>query len=146
MRRAYFALAVAAVALAIPHIVTDVVDTSFYIIDEDTPSDEDAYVLADFGSVESELDGDLTIAVYEDLTISGTVTGDVVVAAGGSVIVTETGFVAGSVRGIARRVDGVLEELVPPTPFEVEPLGAGTLPEADREAIATYLMDEHSGG
>lgn len=104
MRRTYFALALAAVALATPRIVTDVVDTSFYIIDEDTPGDEDAYVLADFGSVESELDGDLTIAVYEDLTISGTVTGDVVVAAGGSVIVTDTGFVGGSVRGVARRV------------------------------------------
>jgi hypothetical protein len=104
MRRTYFALALAAVALAVPRIVTDVVDTSFYIIDEDTPGDEDAYVLADFGSVESELDGDLIIAVYEDLTISGTVTGDVVVAAGGSVIVTDTGFVAGSVRGVARRV------------------------------------------
>ncbi|MDJ0961198.1 MAG: polymer-forming cytoskeletal protein [Acidimicrobiia bacterium] len=103
-RRTYFALALAAVALATPRIVTDVVDTSFYIIDEDTPGDEDAYVLADFGSVESELDGDLTIAVYEDLSISGTVTGDVVVAAGGSVIITDTGFVGGSVRGVARRV------------------------------------------
>lgn len=104
MRRTYFVLAIAAVALATPRIVTDVVDTSFYIIDDDTPGDEDAYVLADFGSVESELDGDLIIAVYEDLTISGTVTGDVVVAAGGSVIVTDTGFVGGSVRGVARRV------------------------------------------
>ena len=103
-RRTYFALALAAVALATPRIVTDIVDTSFYIIDEDTPGDEDAYVLADFASVESELDGDLTIAVYEDLSISGTVTGDVVVAAGGSVIVTDTGYVAGSIRGVARRV------------------------------------------
>ena len=103
-RRTYFALGLVALVVAMPRIVTDVIDTSFYIIDEDTPGDEDAYVLADFGSIESVLDGDLMIAVYEDLTISGTVTGDVVVVAGGSVIVTETGVVDGSIRGIARQV------------------------------------------
>jgi cytoskeletal protein CcmA (bactofilin family) len=103
-RRTYFALAFVALVLAMPRIVTDLVDTSFYIIDENTPGDEDAYVLADFGSIESVLDGDLVIAVYEDLTISGTVTGDVMVAAGGSVTVTDTGVVEGSVRGVARSV------------------------------------------
>jgi hypothetical protein len=103
-RRTFFALALVTLIVAAPGVVTDVVDTSFYIIDEDTPGDEDAYVLADFGSVESVLDGDLTIGVYEDLTISGTVTGDVVVAAGGSVTVTDTGLVEGSVRGVARSV------------------------------------------
>ena len=104
-RRTLFAFALIAMVAAVPGVVTDVVDTSFYIIDEDSPGDEDAYVLADSGSIESILDGDLTIGVYGDLTISGVVTGDVNVASGGAVIVTETGSVEGSIRGAARRVE-----------------------------------------
>ncbi len=103
-RRTFFAMTFAVAILAVAPVVADVIDTSFYIIDEDSPADEDAIVLADSGSIESILDGDLLIAVYQDLTISGTVTGDVTVASGGVVEVTETGVVEGSIRGIARRV------------------------------------------
>ncbi len=40
--------------------------------------------------------------------------------------------------GISKRVDGEETELVPPTPFEVQPLGLPTLPPADREAILAF--------
>ena len=39
---------------------------------------------------------------------------------------------------ISKRVDGEETELVPPTPFEVEPLGLPTLPPADREALLAF--------
>jgi photosystem II stability/assembly factor-like uncharacterized protein len=39
---------------------------------------------------------------------------------------------------IERRVGGVTTELVPPTPFEVEPLGMPSLPPADREAVLAF--------
>ena len=39
---------------------------------------------------------------------------------------------------ISKRVDGEVTELVPPTPFEVEPLGLPTLPPADREALLAF--------
>ncbi|MFQ5641040.1 MAG: glycosyl hydrolase, partial [bacterium] len=37
-----------------------------------------------------------------------------------------------------KRVDGVLTQLVPPTGFEVEPLGHGSLPPADKEAVLAF--------
>jgi photosystem II stability/assembly factor-like uncharacterized protein len=37
-----------------------------------------------------------------------------------------------------KRVDGVTTNLVPPTPFRLVPLGAGSLPEADREAVLAF--------
>lgn len=40
--------------------------------------------------------------------------------------------------GIDKRVDGVLTPLVAPTEFEVQPLGQGTLPEADRAATLAF--------
>jgi len=42
---------------------------------------------------------------------------------------------------IARRVDGVQEEIVPTTPFEVAPLGAGTLPETDLAALLAFQQE-----
>ncbi len=39
---------------------------------------------------------------------------------------------------IERRVDGMTTELVPPTPFQVEPLGMPSLPPADRAAILAF--------
>ena len=39
---------------------------------------------------------------------------------------------------LSKRVDGEETELVPPTSFEVEPLGLPTLPPADREAILAF--------
>jgi photosystem II stability/assembly factor-like uncharacterized protein len=39
---------------------------------------------------------------------------------------------------IDKRVDGVLTQLVAPTEFEVQPLGQGTLPEADRAATLAF--------
>ncbi|MFB3133501.1 MAG: glycosyl hydrolase, partial [Rhodothermales bacterium] len=40
--------------------------------------------------------------------------------------------------GISKRIDGEEIELVPPTLFEVQPLGLPTLPPADREAILAF--------
>ncbi len=39
---------------------------------------------------------------------------------------------------IERRAGDVTTELVPPTPFEVEPLGMPSLPPADREAVLAF--------
>jgi photosystem II stability/assembly factor-like uncharacterized protein len=39
---------------------------------------------------------------------------------------------------IDKRVDGVTTQLVPPTPFDVEPLGMPSLPPADREAVLAF--------
>ncbi len=39
---------------------------------------------------------------------------------------------------LAKRVDGVLTELVPPTEFEVEPLGRSSLPPQDRAAVLAF--------
>jgi hypothetical protein len=42
---------------------------------------------------------------------------------------------------LERRVAGVATELVPPTPFEVVPLGAPSLPPADREALLAFQRE-----
>jgi photosystem II stability/assembly factor-like uncharacterized protein len=41
---------------------------------------------------------------------------------------------------IHKRVDGVITELAPATPFQVEVLGTPTLPPADREALLAFQM------
>jgi hypothetical protein len=99
-----------AVVAAAPRL--DFIETSFYIIDEERVTPEDSYVTAEAGRVEGVVDGDLTIGVYGDLVISGTVAGDVTVASGGTVWVTETGLVEGALRGVARRVvvDGRVDD------------------------------------
>jgi hypothetical protein len=90
------------VVSAVPRL--DFIETSFYIVSEDRVAPEDAYVIAEVGRVEGLLQGDLTIAVYRDLTISGTVAGDVTVASGGTVEITPTGHVQGALRAVARSV------------------------------------------
>jgi photosystem II stability/assembly factor-like uncharacterized protein len=42
---------------------------------------------------------------------------------------------------ISKRVDGEVTELVPPTPFEVVPLGTPSLPRGDREAILAFQRE-----
>lgn len=88
-------VATAGVALA------DVINTGRFVIAEDAVQDEDAYVAATTGRVDGRIEGDLVIAT-ESLQISGVVTGDVLVAARGTVEVD--GTIEGSLRGIARRV------------------------------------------
>ncbi|HEX9642734.1 MAG TPA: polymer-forming cytoskeletal protein [Acidimicrobiia bacterium] len=102
---------VVAAAVAAPFIA-DVIDTSFYIIGETSEGPEDAYVAAQAGRIEGVLHGDLVIAVYDDLVISGTVEGDVTVLAGGAVEVTRDGVVLGALQGVARSVDvaGLVED------------------------------------
>ena len=39
---------------------------------------------------------------------------------------------------VAKRVNGQLAELIPPTPFELEPLGMASLPEQNRQEILAF--------
>ena len=62
---------------------------------------EDLYAAGNRITVEGRIEGDLIAAAFEDILISGEVTGDVTVVAGR---VTITGTVGGSVRVAAGRV------------------------------------------
>jgi cytoskeletal protein CcmA (bactofilin family) len=79
-----------------------VINTGRYVLDAEAVQSEDAYVAADSATIEGRIEGDLVIATGS-LDISGTVTGDVLVAARGRVDVS--GTIQGSLRGIARSVD-----------------------------------------
>ncbi len=104
-RIAFFSLGVIAVlGVMVPRVVAAVIDTSIFIVQEEDVIDEDVYVAADRGRVDGVIAGDLIIGLAGDLTISGSVEGDVYVAAGGRVTVADTGAVDGSVRGAVREI------------------------------------------
>ncbi len=102
-RRVTLAVSIAAliVAGAAGAVVADIIDTGRFLIPEDAVQDEDAYVAATSGRVDGRIEGDL-VMVTESLEIAGVVTGDVLVAARGTVAID--GRVDGSVRGVARRI------------------------------------------
>ncbi len=86
-----------AIAPMLAAIAPSVVTTDLFIVGEDEPIDEDVYVAATSGRIEGIIDGDLVITAG-DLTIAGTVTGDVLALTAGTVRVDQGGVVEGSVR------------------------------------------------
>jgi cytoskeletal protein CcmA (bactofilin family) len=76
------------------------VTTERHIVGEDETVSEDQYVTAVSSSVEGTIDGDLTLFAGT-VTISGTVEGDLTVFSSGTVTITPTGRVGGSLNGAA---------------------------------------------
>lgn len=98
-RTRYLALSfVALFAVAVPSIFGGLVTTDRYIVTETAPVGEDQYVTAVSGVIEGTINGDLTIFTGS-LSISGEVTGNVTVFSSGTVTVTETGRIGGSLNG-----------------------------------------------
>lgn len=91
-----------AVFLPLPPVPLDVIDTSILLIEDADIFDEDIYVVANTGRIEGLVDGDVVIGVG-DLTIDGTVTGDLFVVSQGTLRIG--GTVEGSVRGLVRDVE-----------------------------------------
>ncbi len=85
-------------------VVAGVVTTDLFIVDEDTPIEEDVYVASTSGRVEGTIDGDLTIATGE-LTITGTVTGSVNALTSGTVRIAPGGVVGGALRAVSPNVE-----------------------------------------
>jgi cytoskeletal protein CcmA (bactofilin family) len=106
--RRYLGVGVVALALIAPGVVApilaSVITAESFIVDENNPIDEDAYVASTSGSVEGTIDGDLTI-VTGDLTISGTVTGSVMALTAGTVRITSSGVIEGSLRTVSPSVE-----------------------------------------
>ena len=100
-RRAVFA-AVAIIAVLAPliPIVGALVTTDRYIVREEEPVTEDQIVASSSALIEGTLDGNLTV-FSGDVTVSGTITGDVTAISGGTVTVTSTGTIEGSLQGVA---------------------------------------------
>lgn len=76
------------------------VTTDRHIVTADEVLDEDQYVTAVSSSVEGVIDGDLTV-FSGSVTISGTITGDVNAFSSGTITITDSGSVGGSVNGTA---------------------------------------------
>jgi len=92
-----------AVAPFVASIAPSVVTTDLFIVSEDEPIAEDVYVAAQSGRVEGLIDGDLVITTGS-LSISGTVTGDVLALTSGTVRVEPDGVIEGSVRAVSPQV------------------------------------------
>lgn len=102
-RSRHLAVALVAVAALVGPalgIIGALVTTDRYIVSEDAVISEDQYVTAMSAIVEGTIDGDLTI-FSGNVTISGTVTGSVTTFSSGTVHITETGSVGGSLNGAA---------------------------------------------
>jgi cytoskeletal protein CcmA (bactofilin family) len=80
--------------------LASVVTTDRYIVTDEDVVDEDVYVTSVSSTIEGVVDGDLVIFTG-DLTITGEVTGSVTVFSSGSVVVSPTGSIAGSLNGVA---------------------------------------------
>ncbi len=91
--------------------LASLVTTDQYIVTDEDVVPEDVYVTSVRGSVEGVIEGDLIIFTG-DLTISGEVKGSVTVFSSGSVVVTQTGVIGGSLGGTAVSVtiDGDVAE------------------------------------
>lgn len=100
-RRGFLASSVVAVAVVLPALVTpivaSVITAEFFVVDEDNPIDEDAYVASTSARIDGLVDGDLTI-VTGTMTIRGTVTGSVSALTSGTVRIEEGGTIQGSLR------------------------------------------------
>ncbi len=96
-------------APALGSIAPSVVTTDLFIVAEDKPISEDVYVASTSGRVEGRIDGDLVITTG-NLSISGTVAGDVLALTSGTVTIEESGVVEGSLRTTTPQVqiDGVV--------------------------------------
>jgi len=92
-----------AVAPFLASIAPSVVTTDLFIVSEDEPIAEDVYVAAQSGRVEGLIDGDLVITTGS-LSISGTVTGDVLALTSGTVRIEPDGVIEGSVRAVSPQV------------------------------------------
>lgn len=100
-RSGFLAISIAALAVVLPALVTPVVASvitaEFFVVDDDNPIDEDAYVAATSARIDGLVDGDLTI-VTGTMTISGTVTGSVTALTSGTVRIEDGGTIEGSLR------------------------------------------------
>jgi cytoskeletal protein CcmA (bactofilin family) len=83
--------------------LASLITTDQYIVTDEDVVPEDVYVSSVNSTIEGVVDGDLTIFTG-DLTISGTIRGSVTVFSSGSVVVTPTGNIEGSLNGVATRV------------------------------------------
>lgn len=103
LRPTPFVLALIAVAVLVPvgSVAADVISTSRFVVLEGDVQAEDAYVASSSGAVAGTIEGDLVIATPR-LTISGVVTGDVLVMSQGTVSIE--GRIDGSLRGVANSV------------------------------------------
>jgi hypothetical protein len=91
---------VAAVLLPLP-AVAEVTQSDFVIVRADDVISEDLYAVGNRVQVEGRIEGDLYVAAFGEIAISGEVTGDVVAIASRVEI---TGMVGGSVRAAAATV------------------------------------------
>ena len=96
-----FGLAIGIVLIPLPGLTPSIFNSELLLIPADRIEPEDVYATANSANIEGTIDGDLVIAVG-NMTIGGTVTGDVLVLSSGKV--TISGVVEGSVRGVAREV------------------------------------------
>ena len=80
--------------------LASLVTTDRYIVTDEDVVDEDVYVTSVSSTIEGVVDGDLVIFTG-DLMITGTVTGSVTVFSSGSVVVSPTGSIEGSLNGVA---------------------------------------------
>ena len=80
--------------------LASLVTTDRYIVTDEDVVDEDVYVTSVSSTIEGVVDGDLVIFTG-DLTITGEVTGSVTVFSSGSVVVSPTGSIDGSLNGVA---------------------------------------------
>jgi cytoskeletal protein CcmA (bactofilin family) len=108
----FYALGLVAVlAVVLPSITTfaALITTDRYIVRDGEVIAEDQYVSSTAANVEGTIDGDLTI-FSGSLTITGEVTGSVIVFSVGSVTVAEGAVIGGSLQGTAGslRVSGTV--------------------------------------
>ena len=100
--RSLLAVALGILVLSIPIAASGrVTQSDLVLVRADDVVTEDLYAAGNRISVEGRIEGDLIAAAFEEVVISGEVTGDVTVVAGR---VTITGSVGGSVRASARTV------------------------------------------
>lgn len=106
-RAGFLAVSMAAAVVVLPSLLTpvlaSVITAEFFVVDEDNPIHEDAYVASTSARVDGLIDGDLTI-VTGALTIRGTVTGSVNALTSGTVRIENGGTVEGSLRSASPAV------------------------------------------
>ena len=93
-------VAVAALGSVSLTSLASLVTTDRYIVTDEDVVEEDVYVTSVSSTIEGVVDGDVVIFTG-DLTITGQVTGSVTVFSSGSVVVSPTGSIDGSLNGVA---------------------------------------------
>lgn len=105
-RRPFLPLLILATVLAMPApALAETVESDYVLIRPGDVINEDLYALGNRVEIAGRVEGDLVVAAAGEVTISGTVTGDVLVLAGS---VSVLGEVGGSVRALTPRfvIDG----------------------------------------